>query len=169
MQSAFERYPLGIIVLSNGLSILIYTLALFILYQLGIIFAILFFCYCVFLEIRLYRSGCVNCYYYGKLCGFGKGKVCSFFFSRGNPERFNEKKLTWKDMIPDMLILFIPFAGGIFSLFLSFSWIILSAVIVIIFLSLFGNAFIRGSFSCKYCKQKELGCPASELFSQTNK
>lgn len=157
------------IALSNALSISIYAIGLFILYQLGIIFAIFYLCYCIFVEINLYRGSCVNCYYYGKLCGFGKGKICSFIFPKGDPKKFIERKPTWKDLIPDMLVLIIPLLGGIISLFFNFKWIIILAIIIIIFLSFMGNAFIRGFYSCKYCKQKELGCPAAQLFNQTNK
>ena len=32
-------------------------------------------------------------------------------------------------------------------------------------LSFGGNAVVRGSFTCKYCKQQELGCPAQALFA----
>jgi hypothetical protein len=41
-------------------------------------------------------------------------------------------------------------------------WIVLLSNIV--GLSTSGNAIIRGSFVCKTCKQKELGCPAARLF-----
>jgi hypothetical protein len=38
-------------------------------------------------------------------------------------------------------------------------------LVVLVFLSLAGNAIIRGSFACKYCRQREIGCPAEKLFS----
>jgi len=169
MQSNYENYPLWMIAMANALSISIYAIGLFILAQLGTIFAIFYLFYCFILEISLYHKSCVNCYYYGKLCGFGKGKICSFLFSKGDPKKFIERKLTWWNMLPDILLLIIPFLGGIIIIFLNFQWIILAAIIVIIFFSFMGNAFIRGSFSCKYCKQKELGCPAAQLFNQANK
>jgi hypothetical protein len=154
------------IALANALSISIYAIGLFILAQLGILFALFYLFYFVFMETKLYRTGCVNCYYYGKLCGFGKGKICASLFSKGDPKKFNERKLTWWDMLPDLLLLVIPLTGGIITLLIGFHWTILVAIIVLVFLSFEGNAFIRGSFSCKYCIQKELGCPAAQLFKQ---
>jgi hypothetical protein len=168
MQSNYENFPLWIIALTNALSILVYAIGIFILSQLGIIFAAFYFLFCIVFEIRLLRRSCVNCYYYGKLCGFGKGRICSFFFSQGDPKKFGEHPLTWKELLPDMLILFFPLLGGIIALIINFNWIILGAIIVILFLSFMGNAFIRGSFSCKYCKQREVACPAIEFFSHTN-
>jgi hypothetical protein len=169
MQSNYENYPFWMIAIANALSISIYAIGFFILSELGFIFAVFYLFYFIFIEINLYRKSCVHCYYFGKLCGFGKGKICSLLFSKGDPKKFIERKLTWWDMLPDLLLLIIPFLGGIIILFLDFQWIILAAIIAIIFLSFTGNAFIRGSFSCKYCKQKELGCPAAELFSRANK
>jgi hypothetical protein len=28
---------------------------------------------------------------------------------------------------------------------------------------------IRGSIACKYCKQRELGCPAEQMFAKKKK
>jgi len=37
--------------------------------------------------------------------------------------------------------------------------------VALVMLSFVGNAVIRGSFACKYCRQREIGCPASRLFA----
>ncbi|MFA0832980.1 MAG: hypothetical protein ACC609_03130 [Methanobacterium formicicum] len=50
-------------------------------------------------------------------------------------------------------------------LFNGFNWSIFLLIILIVILSLGGNAFIR-SLTCKHCKQRELGCPAAELFGE---
>ncbi len=169
MQSKYENYPFWMIAIANALSISIYAIGLFILAQLGTIFAVFYLLYFIFMEINQYRKGCVNCYYYGKLCGFGKGKICASVFSKGDPKKFNERKSTWWDMIPDLLLLVLPLIGGIITLLINFKWIILAAIIAIVLISFKGNEFIRSSFSCKYCKQQELGCPAAQLFGQVNK
>lgn len=169
MQSHYENYPFWMIVLANALSISIYAVGIFILAQLGTIFAILYLFYIIFLEIHLYRTSCVNCYYYGKLCGFGKGKICTLLFSQGDSQKFGERKLSWRDMLPDLLIVLLPLISGIITLFMNFQWITLIALIVIVVLSFKGNEYVRSSFSCKHCKQQELGCPASLLFSQAKK
>ncbi len=97
----FENYPLGIVILSNLLSILIYLLGAFILAKLGIIFLVVYLLYCLFMELNVLKRSCVNCYYYGKLCGFGKGKLCSLFFKKGDIKKFSQREITFKDLLPD--------------------------------------------------------------------
>jgi hypothetical protein len=68
--------------------------------------------------------------------------------------------------VPDFLVLIFPLIGGIVLLVTAFNWVILALLIVLLVLSFAGNAFIRGSYACKFCKQKELGCPAERLFNK---
>ncbi len=161
----YESYPGWMVVLSNALTISIYIIGAFILYGLGIIFTALYLLFCLFMEIRLLKKGCVNCYYYGKTCAFGKGRLSSYLFKKGDPELFYQEEVSWYAVLPDFLVFLIPLAGGIILLFINFSWITLILILTIVILSLGGNPFIR-SLSCKHCKQRELGCPAAELFNK---
>lgn len=43
---------------------------------------------------------------------------------------------------------------------------LLLALLFLMVLSTTGNAFIRGTFACQYCKQRDLGCPAEQLFNK---
>jgi hypothetical protein len=160
----FDRFPLWIILLSNIQSVLIYAAGFFILFHPTWWLAIVYLVFVLWLEYRIISKHCVNCYYWGKACGFGKGIVSGWFFKKGNPAHFCEKPMTWKDMIPDMLVSLIPILAGIVILILRFDWIILVAMLLIVVLTTIGNAYIRGSLTCKFCKQRELGCPAEELF-----
>jgi hypothetical protein len=168
MQPQYENYPFWMIALANLVSLSIYALGIFIFAQWGIIVGIIYFIYCILVEINLYRNGCANCYYYDKYCSFGRGKICAVLFSKGDPQKFINRKPTWKDILPDLMLLIFPVIAGIISLILQYSWVVLGAIVIIIILSFLGNAFIRGSIACKHCKQKELGCPAAQLFNQTN-
>lgn len=161
----YESYPGWMVVLSNVLTISIYIIGAFILYGLGIIFTVLYLLFCLFMEIRLIKKGCVNCYYYGKTCAFGKGRLSSYLFKKGDPELFYQEEVSWYAVLPDFLVFLIPLAGGILLLFINFSWITLILILNIVILSLGGNPFIR-SLSCKHCQQRELGCPAAELFNK---
>ncbi|MGC9517095.1 MAG: hypothetical protein ACP5C3_05270 [Methanomicrobiales archaeon] len=160
----YENYPFKIVFLSNLLTLSIYIIGTYILYNLTIIFALLYLIYALFLEIRLLKKSCVNCYYYGKICGFGKGRLSYIFFKKGDNSKFSLSKIGWKDMIPDLMIILLPLIGGIFILIFNFSWIILLLILALLALSTVGNAVIRGNFACKYCKQRKLGCPAENLF-----
>jgi len=64
---------------------------------------------------------CVDYYYYGKTCAFGKGRMRSMFFQKGNPEKFNKMTITWKDIIPDFLVFMIPVLAGILLLIQEFT------------------------------------------------
>jgi hypothetical protein len=161
---SYENFPLWIILLSNFVALSIYALGAYILAGFGIWPAVLYLLYCLWLEFRLWKEGCVNCYYYGKFCGFGKGKLCSLFFKKGDPQKFVEKQFSWTDMLPDFIVPILPLVGGIVLLIINFNWPLLVMLAALIILYFSGNAVIRGSFTCKYCRQKEIGCPALELF-----
>lgn len=163
----YENFPVWIPLLSCVLSVAIYALGAFIFYQLAILFTVLYLLFCLWIEFKILQKSCVNCCYYGKICGLGRGKLCPTFFKKGNPEGFTDRKISWKDLIPDFLVLVFPLAGGIIALIMDFTWLILVLMVVLVVLSTSGNAVLRGSLACKYCKQRELGCPAEQLFSKS--
>lgn len=161
----FNKYPIRIVFFSNLLSILIYTAGIIILQEFGWLYVGLFVVYLIILEIRLLRFHCPNCYYYGRVCAFGKGILSSKLFKKGNPELFACETFGFKDLIPDLLVFIIPLATGIILLILDFKWHIFITVLLLIFLNFVGNAYIRGQIACKNCTQRELGCPAEAFFN----
>lgn len=166
--AGYEKYPTGIVIASNLLSFFMYLIGAFLVYQVGLVWVILYILFIIVLEFRLLGRHCVDCYYWGKTCAFGKGRLSCLIFPKGTPERFLQKKITWKDIIPDFLVFIIPVFAGILLLLNEFQWIILFLVIVLLILGFFGNALVRGQLACKYCKQKEIGCPAVQLFERKN-
>ena len=162
--NAFEDYPCWIVIISNLVSIATYLAGALIVYQLGIVWLVLYLIYILALEVKLLKKSCVNCYYYGKCCAFGKGKISSLFFKKGNPNRFIKRKIAWKDMIPDFMVSLIPFIVGIILLIVNFNLLILVSIILLIILASAGNGFVRGSLACRFCRQREIGCPAEKLF-----
>lgn len=162
----YENYPLWIVLLSNIVSFAIYATRAFVIYKVGWIWLILYAFYITWLEIRVLRRSCVNCYYYGKTCAFGKGKLSCLFFKKGDSNRFNQDKITWKDIVPDFMVSLIPIATGVILLVINFNWLLLSIVLVLLLLTFIGNRLIRGSLACKYCRQREIGCPAEQLFNR---
>ncbi len=69
-------------------------------------------------------------------------------------------------MIPDILISLIPIVTGITLLIMKFDCILLFALLLLLILTTIGNGFIRGKLTCKYCEQRELGCPADRFFNK---
>ncbi len=160
----YERFPIWIVVLSNFVGVSIYLIGAYILAGFGLWMAGLYLLYCFGLELRLLKGHCVNCYYYGKICGFGKGKLCAWLFKQGEPQKFVETEISWGNMLPDFVVLLWPLLGGIILLVQNFTWLLIGLLVLLVILSLSGNAIVRGSYACKYCQQKEFGCPAAKLF-----
>jgi hypothetical protein len=164
----FENFPCWIVVTSNAVGLGIYAIGFSLMMRLGTVWGALYATYCVWMEWRLLSGSCPQCYYFGKRCGFGKGVISAWFFTK-KERPLGAKRLTWRDLAPDFLVSFIPLAVGIATLFRSFSWLALISVVVLAFLASVGTGFVRGALACKFCKQRELGCPAEQLFSKTKK
>lgn len=165
----YENYPPLTVAISTLVSLSIYLLGVLILSGFGVLTVILFILYCLAFEVRLLMGSCVNCYYYGKLCFSGKGLLCSFFFKKGDPKKFICKEITWVQLIPDFLIVLVPFTAGIYLSFVNFSWLRLGLMFLLLILGFPGIGYLRGSLACLYCKQRKLGCPATELFGGKKK
>lgn len=149
-------------------SVVLYALGTYIMFRAGLVWMILYILYFLWLEIRLLRNSCTKCCYYGKVCAFGRGKICAVFFKQGEPQEFAKIEITWKSMVPDLLVTVIPVIAAIVLMVMDFSWLILASVLIMIVLTSAGNGFIRSSLACKYCRQREIGCPAVQLFEKKN-
>jgi hypothetical protein len=120
----YDNFPISTVILSNLVSVLIYTSGLVITRRLGWIAAVLYLAFILAFEYRLLSKHCVNCYYWGKTCGFGKGRLSSLLFKRGDPLKFCDNTISWKDMIPDLLISLIPIVIGIVFLIIKFNFLL---------------------------------------------
>jgi len=165
----FDNYPIWIVLVTNLFNVVFYGIGFYIIKQTYLVFALLFLGYCLFLEISVMRKSCVNCYYYGKVCGTGKGKVAKLLFRKGNERKFAEGEASFVGMVPEMLAFFIPIGFGAVMLFQKFNLVILILMGILFLMTSAGNAYIRGSLLCKYCKQRELGCPAEKLLNKNGK
>jgi len=163
----YENYPFRIVAVSNLLNYSIWIIGFFILSGFGILISVLFLAYCLILEFRVLTKSCVNCYYYGKVCFSGKGVICGALFKKGKSSGFNDRKITWKDILPDFFVSIIPIIGGAVLLMIAFSWLILILMVVILLLTTVGNSMVRGTLACRYCRQREIGCPALKLFEKS--
>ena len=168
-EKTYENYPAWIVLISNLFSIAIFIIGAFIVYQLGLIWMILYILYIIILEFKLIKYHCVDCYYYNKTCAFGKGRLCSLFFRKGSSKNFCKKQMSWKDIIPDFLVSLVPIIIGIILLIIDFNWLILIFIIILFILASMGNSFVRGKLACKYCKQRKIGCPAQKLFEKNER
>jgi hypothetical protein len=162
----FDRFPTWMALIGLSVSASIYLLGGLILSHFGILAGIGYLAFCAFVELAVLRGSCAHCFYYGKVCGLGKGRLCSLMVKRGDPHRFTEREVTFRDVIPEMLVPILPLVGGLIVLLRRFDWVDLAAILLILLLASFGNGFVRGALACRYCAQRELGCPAQKLFNQ---
>jgi small-conductance mechanosensitive channel len=163
----YDGYPVGLIILANILILAVYVSSAYILFALSLITGILYVTYLVLLELYFLKEGCIHCCYYGNLCAFGKGAVAALFFKAGDPEKFCERELGFKDFIPQVLVVLIPLIVGI-ALLISrgFNLLILTAMIYPVFSWFVVNPILYGKLACIHCKQGSICCPAFKFFTK---
>ncbi|NAS89259.1 hypothetical protein C4E24_05915 [ANME-1 cluster archaeon AG-394-G21] len=108
----YDNYSLWIVILANILMLAVYVAGAYIMLVLSLITGILYVAYLVPLEHYFLKEGCIHCCYFGKLCAFGKGTIAAMFFKKGDPEKFCERELGFKDLIPQVLVVLIPSIVG---------------------------------------------------------
>lgn len=162
--AGFERYPLGTVLAANAVALAIYAIGTAIMSRHGLGPALVYAACCLWVEFRVLTKSCRSCWYYGRRCGFGKGRLCALLFPRGDPADFLRKEITWWDLAPDFAVGLLPVVAGAVLLVRDFSWTLFLLVALLLALSTAGNAFVRGVLVCRRCRQRELGCPAQRLF-----
>jgi hypothetical protein len=163
----YENYPLGIIFLANLLMILVILAGAYIMFRLNLVTGFLYLIFIFFLEFNIYREGCRYCCYYDGWCAFGKGKIAKLFFKKGNPKKFGEREITWKDFLPLILASLIPILVGI-ALLISrgFNLLTLIATIYPAVNWVVINPIAYGKLACPHCKQGTICCPALKFFAK---
>ena len=165
----FESYPLWMVLVYNLISLSVYFAGLYLLYLVRPWLALLFFIYILYLEVRTYKEGCVNCYYYGKVCVAGRGKIAKLFFKKGDPKNFCKRAVSFKDFIPHLLVSIIPIVAGIYLLIMDFRWFILVLTVWPVIVWFAGNPIIYGELACPNCKQCQICCPVAQYFIKKEK
>jgi hypothetical protein len=163
----YDKYPIWVVLIVNILQLLVYAAGAYIMFVLHWITGILFIIYAILMEFSVYKEGCRYCCYYGGGCAFGKGAIAKIFYKKGNPKKFCERELKWKDFVPQILVVAIPVMVGI-ALLISrgFNWLILIAMIYPVFSWFALNPIIYGRLACIHCKQGSKCCPALDFFSK---
>ncbi len=163
---AYERYPLRNVLIYNLVILVTYLIGVYILSRIGLVWGLLYIVYLIILELQLYREGCASCYYYGKRCVAGKGKIAPLFFKKQDPKRFCEKQVTWKNLLPNIMVVVFPLIGGGYLLWTGFEWLIAGLMVVPILIWVFGNPLVYGKLACPHCKQGRICCPANDFFGK---
>ncbi|MEW6103318.1 MAG: hypothetical protein AB1630_05805 [bacterium] len=155
----YENYPATIIILRNIFEIVIWGIGVLLLVKFGKWVVISYLIYSALMVAWIMRFRCKYCYYYGKTCTIGYGKVASMFFDRGDNEEFPKKI---KYIIPAILTWILPVIGGVFLLIRNFSVIILILVVVFIVFRFVLSERVLVKYGCQFCYQNH-DCPAYQL------
>lgn len=168
----FESYPAWMIFVYYFASFTVYLAGLYLLYLVWPIFAPLLLIYIIYLEISVLRDGCVRCYYYGKRCVCGKGKIAGLFMKKDTKKKFYQRELSMKDFVPSMLPMIISLIAGGYLIYQGlpeFNFLILGIAVWPLIVTFLGNPIVYGKIACPHCKQGKLGCPACEFFIKKDK
>lgn len=162
----FQKYPLSTVLIFQLVSLANYAVGLYLLYQISVLFSILFAFYVIMMEFSVYKEGCASCYYYGKRCMSGRGKIAALFVRKEDPKRFCEKKVTWKNLLPQVLLSLIPIIAGAYLLITNFNFLFIGLILVPVLTWFVANPLMYGKLGCLHCKQGRICCPANDFFGK---
>lgn len=154
-EKGLEKYPLLGAIRQNLFFVIYFAIAFMGIYPLQIAnIPIVSITYIIFIGVMLIfvlrKHLCTHCFYYGKLCGTGWGKLASCLFKKnsGNYELGGKLAgITW------MLAMFFPLIGIIIALILNWFSITITLLLVI-FIILSGINFFIHKKSCEKCKMR---------------
>ena len=112
-QKTYNSYPLRTVIFANILTLAVYSTGAHTMFTPDLIAGISYVVYLVLLERHFFKEGCIHCGYYGKSCAFGKGIIAALFFKRGDPKKFCERELGFKNFIPQALVTLVPLIVGV--------------------------------------------------------
>jgi len=161
-ETHYENYPFGIVCTSIVLTVLSYTVGTVIFYLINSLLGIGYIILCLISIIIGIKFRCTFCYYYGKRCSSGLGKMAKLFFKKGNPNEFRNPKNLMLPAIFSFSVLFLPLIGAIILTIIRFSWIFLILFASYLIIAVVSGFVLKKNLFCKYCKQGKMGCPAYE-------
>ena len=148
-----DTYPWALIILRWIISGLIFALGFYIFNNFNQMAAIIYSIYAVLgIVVILPLSKCRNCYWYGKRCQIGWGKVAYFLFPKGKEEDFHLSLhftllLTPIWVLPSLLALLKLFTQR------NLHWLIIFALI---FILPFMKRWTRKGLACRRCLHRRL-------------
>ena len=151
-----ETYPKWVIISRWIILTLALALGIYILLDiqpmLGIIYAV---CSLIALTLVLPLSRCVYCYYHGKLCNTGWGKIAAYLYAKGDESLYVER---YNYAILLHLLWIVPLLAFLFQLVrnkeLRYAVVFLAYILI-----LWMEKVILKKLACQRCQQREF-CPA---------
>ena len=80
----YVNFPICMPIIAIIISLIGYILGAYIFSGFGLLIVVLYLIYCIGIELLVIFRSCKDCYYYGKICGLGKGKLAPLFIKNFN-------------------------------------------------------------------------------------
>jgi hypothetical protein len=161
-EDGLEEYPLKNAYIGNAFMILWFVMGAvacsFIHILIGIIYLLFAF---VMVYVVFKKIVCTNCYYYGKRCSLGWGKLSAMLFKQGSLDLFQNSKGLKVAPPTYGLLMIIPLIALIYSSYQDLT--ILKILVLIIFMGIAGFSAGPGrKKACENCKMNKI-CPGSAV------
>jgi hypothetical protein len=151
-----ENYPKHVIVIRWIILLLAFGLGIYVLLEVHYVLAIIYIIYSIVaLTLILPLSRCVSCFYHGKFCNTGWGKIAAYLFKKGDESKYVEH---YNYAIFLHLLWSIPLLVALLQLVRQRDILVL-VVFVVYIIVLFVEKIILKKLCCKRCHQREF-CPA---------
>lgn len=151
-----ESYPKHIIIIRWIILSIAFGLGIYILLGLHLVLSIIYIAYSLIaLTLVLPLSRCVSCFYHGKSCNTGWGKIAAYLFKKGDESKFVER---YNYAIFLHLLWLIPLLVALLQLIRLRDILALSTAAVYVLL-LFIEKITLKKLCCIRCRQREF-CPA---------
>jgi uncharacterized BrkB/YihY/UPF0761 family membrane protein len=159
-ESGLDEYPKSAIILANLTMVLwlvIGTIASWFFSPVAAAIYAVFAVSMVFFVLR--KLVCTNCYYYGKWCATGWGKLAALFFKRGDTGKVSTSAGIKLASLTYGLLSLIPLILIVVSLIGEFTIPKISVAVFLFAVSFYSGAVSRGK-ACKQCKMRN-SCPGA--------
>lgn len=161
-EDGLEKYPKSTIFIENLTLFIWIILGATACWYFNSVIALLYIFFALSMIIFVMRKlVCTRCYYYGKWCHVGWGKISALFFKKGNEEEF--QSCTGLKIAPVFFVLLalIPVILVIISSIKSFLLIKIIILLTLLIVVIFSSVILRKK-SCALCKMKSI-CPGSAI------
>lgn len=159
-EQGLEEYPKAGIILANLAMVLWLVLGTIASWFFSPVAAALYALVAVLMVFfALRKLVCTNCYYYGKWCGTGWGKLAALFFKKGNIDNFSRSIGIKLAPLTYGLLSLIPLVFGVIAIIREFTVPGVSVLVLLLLVSFYSGAVSRGK-ACVNCKMRTI-CPGA--------
>jgi hypothetical protein len=166
-EQGLEEYPKSSIILGNLAMITWITLGTVSAWFLHPLAAWIYLAFAIIMVgVVLRKLVCTNCYYYGKWCSTGWGKLSALLFKKGNVEAFDTSIGVKLAPVTYGLLFLIPLILLVISVVQGFTVPKITVLILLLLVSSYSGIISRKK-ACTNCKMRLVcpGCAVKEMSS----